>query len=62
MLAKLGRSCNIYGAANARYDPPNLKEAMARLGPDLAGKIAAITPEEQDLLPPELASLARVSA
>jgi uncharacterized protein (DUF2235 family) len=59
VLAKLGRNCAIYGAANARYDPPNLSAAMRRLGRDLAGKVAALTPEEERLLPPDLASLAR---
>jgi hypothetical protein len=62
VLAKLGRSCDIYGVANARYDPPNLKEAMARLGPDLAGRIAFITPEEARLLPPDLVGLAEARA
>jgi len=61
VLAKLGRNCDIYGA-NARYDPPNLKEAMARLGPDLAGRIAFITPEEARLLPPDLVGLAEARA
>lgn len=62
VLAKLGRKCSVYGKADTPYDPPNLKEAMARLGPGLGGRIAAITPEEQALLPKELASLGRVSA
>ncbi|MBM3577449.1 MAG: DUF2235 domain-containing protein [Alphaproteobacteria bacterium] len=61
VLAKLGRNCDIYGA-NTRYDPPNLKEAMARLGPDLAGRIAFITPEEARLLPPDLVGLAEARA
>jgi hypothetical protein len=61
VLAKLGRSCNIYGA-NSRYDPPNLKEAMARLGSNLAGRVASITEEEARLLPPELVELAKASA
>jgi len=58
VLAKLGRSCNVYGAANTRYDPPNLKEAMARLGADLPGRVARVTPEEARLLPPDLLALA----
>jgi hypothetical protein len=61
VLAKLGRNCDVYGA-NTRYDPPNLKEAMARLGPDLAGRIAFITPEEARLLPPDLVGLAEARA
>jgi uncharacterized protein (DUF2235 family) len=61
VLAKLGRSCNIYGA-NSRYDPPNLKEAMARLGSNLAGRVASITEEEARLLPPDLVELAKASA
>lgn len=61
VLAKLSRNCDIYGA-NTRYDPPNLKEAMTRLGPDLAGRIAFITPEEARLLPPDLVGLAEARA
>ncbi|MGE0194785.1 MAG: DUF2235 domain-containing protein, partial [Methylocystis sp.] len=61
-LAKLGRSCEIYGVAETRYDPANLREAMARLGPDLPRRIAYITPEEARLLPPDLVALAEARA
>jgi hypothetical protein len=62
VLAKLGRSCEVYGVENTRYGPSNLKAAMARLGPGLAGRIAYITPEEARLLPPNLVALAEASA
>ncbi|MGE0234688.1 phospholipase effector Tle1 domain-containing protein [Methylocystis sp.] len=62
VLAKLGRSCEIYGVDNTRYDPPNLKAAMARLGPDIAARIAYITPEEARLLSPNLVALAEAHA
>lgn len=61
VLAKLDRPCTIYGKRMA-YAPPNLAAAMTRLGPKLAGRIAAITPEEEALLPPELVELARERA
>jgi hypothetical protein len=61
VLAKLGRPCNVYGRSEP-YNPPNLKEAMTRPGPNLAGKIAAITKEEAALLPPALSELAHAHA
>ncbi len=62
VLAKLGRSCEVYGVENTRYDPSNLKAAMARLGPDIAGRIAYVTSEEARLLPPNLVALAEARA
>jgi len=62
VLAKLGRSCNVYGVENTRYGPENLRQAMARLGPGLAGRIAYITPQEARLLPPNLVALAEARA
>ncbi|MFO1126093.1 MAG: DUF2235 domain-containing protein [Methylocystis sp.] len=62
VLAKLGRSCEVYGAADTRYAPVNLQQAMARLGSGLAGRIAYITPEEARLLPPDLVALAEARA
>ncbi len=44
------------GCSDKKSDATSEKTATAAPG------VAAITPEEQDLLPPELASLARVSA
>ena len=43
VLAKLGRSCNIYGAANSplRSSKPERSDGAARL--DLAGRVASIT-------------------
>ena len=61
VLAKLGRSCNIYGARYARYDPPNLKEAMARLGSNLAGRVASISRRGGPMLSPDLVELAKAS-
>lgn len=62
VLAKLGRPCRFYGKDGIRYDPPNLKEAAARLGPGFGGRIAAVTAQEEEMLPRELADRARVSA
>lgn len=63
VLAKLGRPCSIFGKPGTPYDPPNLPaEFKSGEAAGLAGKIAPVTPQELDLLPPELAALARVSA
>ncbi len=58
VLVKLDRPCNVYGRREP-YNPPNLKEAMTRLGPSLGGRIAGITSEEAALLPPFLSGLAK---
>ncbi len=58
VLAKLGRPCEVWGTGTP-YDPPNLKEAMGRLGQDLGGRVAPITREEEALLPPALVAMAR---
>jgi len=39
-----------------------VKAAMARLGPEIAARIAYITPEEARLLPPNLVALAEARA
>lgn len=62
VLAKLGRKCRIFGSPDTPYDPPNLPPAFKRGGAPLASRIAAITPQEAEMLPPELAALARASA
>lgn len=61
VLAKLGRPCAVYGR-RMPYDPQNLKAAMARLGPTLGGRIAALTAEEEALLPQDLVALAHARA
>lgn len=61
VLAKLGRPCKVYGRSEP-YNPPNLEEAMTRLGPSLGGRIAGITSEEAALLPPFLSELAKAHA
>lgn len=62
VLAKLGRKCRIFDSPDTPYDPPNLPPEFKRGGQNLASRIAAITPEEEEMLPPDLAALARVSA
>lgn len=62
VLAKLGRKGVVYGRQTA-YDPPNLpdefKQAANWTAPHVAPRIAALTPEEEALLPEELVELAR---
>jgi hypothetical protein len=69
VLAKLGRECPFYASEKpgeapkiAPYDPVNLREAMKRLGPDLGGAIAPVTPEEMEMFPDDVKGAARLAA
>jgi len=63
VLAKLGRPCRFYGKDNVPYDPPNLPaEFRSADAAGLSAKIAAPTAEELEMLPADLAALARVVA
>lgn len=63
VLARLGREGVVYGKPGVRYDPPNLPPEFRQKGaPGRAGRIAPVTAEELELLPPGLADLARAVA